>query len=44
MLCCPGCVFQYCDAKRDPADVREQELTACENNVHFFVGESKPWP
>lgn len=43
MLCCPGCVVQYCDAKRDSADIREQDLRAYEKSVHLFIGEEKTW-
>jgi len=43
MLCCPGCVIQYCDAVKNPEDIREQELRTSENGFHFFVGENKPW-
>lgn len=43
MLCCPSCTIQYLDARRAPADLREQELQAYENSSHFFIGEKKPW-
>ena len=43
MLCCPSCAIQYIDSARAPTDIREQELRAYENSVHFFIGEDKPW-
>jgi len=43
MLCCPGCVIQYCDAAKNPEEFREREIRASENSFQFFVGEKKPW-
>ncbi len=43
MLCCPNCTIQYLDSAQSPLDIDGQELRACENSVHLFVGEDKPW-
>ena len=42
-LCCPDCVLQYLDSKRNPDDPWEEELRDHERNLHFFIGEDKPW-
>lgn len=43
MLCCPDCTIQYLDSKPTSDDPHEQELRAYERNLHFFIGENKPW-